>query len=433
MSASDLGPGQVRFSRGGQGGGNFGQQPYGCSGGGGGNLAKPIFTLIAIAGLFYLNECPSRKPTSHEMVTSTFTLTTAETTRPDSPTSGRPNDSSQNTPFAKDVQELIPAARSGTLVLPSTTCTEDGFAFHCLPAAPVKPSKVAVFSFQRPDQVSTSDEVSTPDRVSTAGHVFDQNGLVVNADRVVVNVVNTYNDLPDDVKRAGIELHTSADFISALVPAPSPAVELQRLNAYAPPLIFHGDVRVDVGPLVDQDKMLSLFLVNNSKINSLETFYEPSSARGPPRVPVQVIYVIGTVESYTGPDELQKSVHTAGVFDIDLSPSHEQQAAYEADLKTWRHELASKAGMSADLLKDAVDDNAALTIVQAHRERTVFPGKLPEPNSLPVDLFPPRDHTYPTEFNLEPIERPFERGPWRNSGPEVYRPRVEPRPRMMFK
>ena len=179
--------------------------------------------------------------------------------------------------------------------------------------------------------------------------------------------------------------------------------------------------------------MLSMLLLQNSDIKSFEMFYDASSPRGPPSTPVQVVYVIGTVESYTGPDELQKSVHTAGVFDIDLSPSHEQQAAYEADLKTWRSAIAQKAGISADLLKGVVDDNAALTIVQAHQERTFFPSKLTEPDSLPVDLFRPRSHTYPTDLNPGPIDRPFERGEWRKPAPEVYRRPVEPLSRMMFK
>ena len=73
MSASDLGPGQVRFSRGGQSRRNFGQEPHSGLRGGGSNFVKPIFTVIAIAGLFYLNDCPSRKPVSEQKVTSTVT------------------------------------------------------------------------------------------------------------------------------------------------------------------------------------------------------------------------------------------------------------------------------------------------------------------------------------------------------------------------
>src|SRR5579864_6647765 len=155
MSASDLGPGQVRFSRGGQGSRSFGQEPDGLRGGGS-NFAKPIFTVIAIAGLFYPSGCPSRKPASEQKVTSTFTPISL----PPQATGGGHSPSvplthpSLSTPSGIDVQESIYAARSGTLVPPLTTCTEDSFSLNCLPAAPVKPSKVAVFSFQAPDRVS---------------------------------------------------------------------------------------------------------------------------------------------------------------------------------------------------------------------------------------------------------------------------------------
>jgi hypothetical protein len=371
MGFTNLEPGQVRFSR--PGSGFVGSPPTGYHAGGGSSGSGGCLGILAclvIAGLFGLHDsCSNSGGSSPTLVESPvfspsggvpFSGAEGTVALPDVPTDAQFRSHTQRFRDLASSSERDSGGRSGSgeiTVLPLTSCADDHpTAPGCpLPDAPLRPGKIAAFTFR----ATTQDPGATQQSDASAS------AIVVSADHVVVHVVKREEDLPPEAKY-GTSFYPSMASLGG-------GLKGRRLSTLvagvAPPIILYGDVAVDVGPLVGDNQMLSMLVTLNSGIKRFEMVYGASSPRGPPRrAREQHVYIVGTFEHYQGPDQHDRSVLAAGFFDIDLAASSEQEKIYEAELVKWRRDVASTAGIDASLLYNAFTDVDVRKIIASQRD-----------------------------------------------------------------
>jgi len=248
---------------------------------------------------------------------------------------GRPSDSPAETK-ANAGQISLQQIRARRAALKFCASGADASNPNCLPPAPRLPGRTAAFTYRDPNR---------PD--SHVAYVIDSRSLRV----------HVVDQLPEDIRSQGTVVQRSSGVWTGALPKNGP-------------LIFYGDVDIDVGAIGNQDQMASMLGVQNSRIREFQMVFEPTLPRGPPqREPVDV-YVVGTAHSYRGPDQTGRSKHRAQVFDLDCAASQDELQAYELDLRTWHQSLSEKSGLIVEFFASArSNDEAEFTLRNPPNER----------------------------------------------------------------
>jgi|HubBroStandDraft_6_1064221.scaffolds.fasta_scaffold20049_4 hypothetical protein len=153
----------------------------------------------------------------------------------------------------------------------------------------------AVFSFSRTDGAPPS---VSPYGIRGTGYFFSNQNLQVIA-------VTPAFAIPDNAT----DIHSGDDELA-----------VQSKLRSGSPVVFHGDVHVDVGALTGDDQLRSMIQTRNSELVLLK-MDGPEIPRGPPestdgKGSLQTIYVVGKVTNYSGPPLSGNSKYFAQIFDL---------------------------------------------------------------------------------------------------------------------
>ena len=179
-------------------------------------------------------------------------------------------------------------------------------------------------------------------------------------------------------------------------------VHTQRQLGSCRPCIIKGDVKIDVGPIAQEDDMAAHIRARDSEVKTVDVLYKPSSPRGPPLEDSAVVYVIGDVKEFSGPDQFDQSRFLAGV---DLGTSYtemgerrndddvlREEKAFENERERWEKETAEKFALPAEQLGRVTGREDLQGLV---KERSPGPTEHPVGEAFPGGKAPSGEHSAP--------------------------------------
>jgi hypothetical protein len=159
-----------------------------------------------------------------------------------------------------------------------------------------------------------------------------------------IRVVQSIQEIPkEDLKRAIIP--------SAFWQPSKSSVNPEQLAPY----LFHGDVDIEVGDVVGEQKLYAFLMSQNGDLKqaNLQLVPEP---RGPPSEKGRNIYIVGHVRSFTSPDTHDTSTSTIALLDLrGFTDRHLQGGIInlknrpeELDVDFWRRLAGNLSSLSSD-------------------------------------------------------------------------------------
>jgi hypothetical protein len=184
----------------------------------------------------------------------------------------------------------------------------------------------------------------------------------------------------DEVEFASVGNQFDATLLNGLsVPSQERPVLQNEAQGQLRPYIIYGDVDVLCGQLVNNDAGFASAHIEQERIKLLQIELDGRGPRGPPSTQFMVelgprkltrtVYIVGRVESFSGPDQFHRSFMAMSV--IDLGPSSHQIEDFQSLDRSWREKmsaLASTYQVKIDLLNafageevDVYDGNVSRT------------------------------------------------------------------------
>jgi len=102
------------------------------------------------------------------------------------------------------------------------------------------------------------------------------------------------------------------------------------------PYILHGDITITCGPMSDEDKGLTAFLLQDGSLIRAAIQISNSNPRGPP-VPERKVYVVGTIQNVYGPEQFKHSVVSSKI--LDLGPHNQSASDYFVAVQHWEQQV----------------------------------------------------------------------------------------------
>jgi hypothetical protein len=231
-----------------------------------------------------------------------------------------------------------------------------------LPARPALPGRYAAFVWSQGKhetraivikyakvQIKTVGRGEAIALDGQAGQAFDLNGP--SARDTLRSNLELEQTLNDDKLKRGDEINKTLAQVTAL---------LQETKTG--PYLIHGDVTIEIGPLVNEDALISRLVSQNGDLKAASIDVVNGAPRGPPSEakfdsrPVYSIYVAGRITKFSGPIAKDRSSLYASI--IDLCPSSDQLDKYIADAAEWRAQIKSRIG-NAVVSEDELWDHKA--------------------------------------------------------------------------
>jgi hypothetical protein len=162
----------------------------------------------------------------------------------------------------------------------------------------------------------------------------------------------TKPDKPEDLNDTFSEDVTHPFTVKPIVSTNPPgAPKDRRMRISLPPYIIHGDVKVTCGSLVDENSGYASGILENESFLTLEVGLDLHGPRGPPSTEfmisqgegklVRTVYVVGRLESFSGPDQFHQSYMKTRI--IDLGPSKADLDKFQSKDRQWQESTAELA------------------------------------------------------------------------------------------